>query len=179
MSTLPNDIKRVLESMLGAFVEESREAYQPVSSNEMVAKAVASARKGDYEQFYFGLRYPLDKVMDGLLADVTQSPEACFLLKNSRFVESHFQHIIEQREGAACSADKSRTIMRALLRFYLSGEEIRFSYDQKFTYHLPKMVFTTHDDIVGYFMALYRLYYGEPAAYIGMLAKLLQKEVGC
>ncbi len=179
MSTLPNDIKRVLESMLGAFAEESQEAYQSVSSNEIVAKAVASAKKGDYEQFYFSLHCPLDQVMDGLLADVTHSPKARFLLKNSRFVESHFQRLIEEREGAACSADKSRTIMHALLRFYMTGEEIRFSYDQEFTYHLPKTVFTTHDDIVGYFMGLYQLYYGRPAAYIGMLAKILQNEAGC
>ncbi len=172
MSTSPNDIKHVLESMLGAFVEKSREAYQSVSSNEVVAKAVAGARKGDYEQFYFSLRYPLDKVMDGLLADVTQSPEACFLLKNSRFVEPHFQRLIEEREGAACSADKSRTIMRALLRFYMTGENIHFSFDQKFTYHLPKTVFTTQDEIVGYFMGLYRLYYGQPGMYISMLAKI-------
>ena len=158
--------------MLGAFTEESREAYRSVSSNERVAKAMASAKEGDHEQFYFSLLYPLDKVMDGLLADVTQSPEARFLLKNSRFVESHFQHLIEEREGAACSADKSRTIMRALLRFYLSGEEIRFNYGQEVTYHLPKTMFTTHDDIVGYFEGLYRLYYGRPAAYIGMLAKI-------
>lgn len=164
--------------MLGAFAEECREAYQSVSSHEVVAKAVAGARKGDYEQFYFGFLYPLDKVIDGLLADVTQSPEACFLLKNSQFVESHFERLIEEREGAACSADKSRTIMRALLRFYLSGEEIRFTLGRS-DYRLPKTMFTTHDDIVGYFMSLYRLYYGQPATYIRMLAKILRKEAGC
>ena len=178
MSASPNDIKHVLESMLGVFAGESREAYQSVSSHERVAKAVTSARKGDYEQFYFGLLYPFGQMIDGLLEDVTHSPEARFLLKNSRFVESHFQRLIEEREGATCSADKSRTIMRVLLRFYMTGEEIQFSYDQKFTYHLPKTVFTTHDDIVGYFMSLYSLYYGQPAAYIGILANILQKETG-
>jgi hypothetical protein len=174
MSVTPDDIKQVFESMLGAFAKESLDAYQAVASNEIVANAVEAAKKGDYQMFRFGLCHPLEQVVDGLLADVTHSQEARFILKHSRFVESHFRYLIEKREGAACCADKSRTIMRVLLRFYMTGEEIRFNFDQDFTYHLPGTVFTTHSDIVAYFVGVYCLYYGRPEAYLKAMTDMLQ-----
>lgn len=178
MSVTPDDIKQVLESMLGAFAQQSLAACQAVASNETVANAVEAAKKGDYQMFHFGLCHPLEQVVDGLLADVTHSHEARFLLKHSQFVESHFRYLIEKREGTACCADKSRTLMRALLRFYVTGEEIRFDYGQDFTYHLPRTVFTSHGDIVAYFVGVYCLYYGRPEAYLKAMADVLQQVSG-
>jgi len=68
--------------------------------------------------------------------------------------------------------------MRALLRFYVTGEEIRFNYDQDFTYHLPGTVFTTHSNIVAFFVGVYCLYYGRPEAYLKAMADMLQQVSG-
>ncbi|MDH4275844.1 MAG: hypothetical protein OEW08_12480, partial [Gammaproteobacteria bacterium] len=169
----PDAIKHVLESMLDAFADNSREAYCAVAENSTVAKALTFAKKGDYESFYLTLCYPIDLAIDGLLAEVTASDEAKFLFKYSEFVERHYRRLIELCEGSACCADKSRTIMRALLSFYVTGEKIQFNLDQTFTYHLPQTIFTTHEEIVAFFRGLHLLHYGRPETYLQCMISIL------
>ena len=122
---------------------------------------------------HFSLIYPLSLTIDGLLAhELPGSSEAQFLYKHSQFVENHYQRLIEEFEGAPCCADKSRTIMRSLSDFLKSGQQISFDYGQQYTYHLPKSVFTTQGEIVEFFNALYRLYYGNFKPFIDAVQRI-------
>lgn len=165
-------IHRVIESMLGSISDEAHIAYQSVSSYDVVASALESAKKGDYEQLYFLYCYPIEQTLDGLIEQATGNHKAQFLLKNSQFVEPHFKHHIEKIEGSACSADKSRTIMHGLLKFYMEGKKIQFNYKQEYIYGLPTTVFKTHDAIVDFFEGIHQLYFGNPDAYLKALVSI-------
>jgi hypothetical protein len=161
-SILAESIKNVLGGLITSLESESLESYEAVASVPIVQEATEKVRQGDLEGFYYSFICPLSVMVDGLLAqELPQSPEAQFLFKHSQFVERHFENLIKKYEGSACCADKSRTILESLLRFLKTGEEISFDYTQKYTYHLPELVFKTHGEIVEFFSALHQLYYGK------------------
>jgi len=111
-------------------------------------------------------------MVDGLLSTVSDNKDASFFLKHGEFVEKHFVRFIEKKEGPACSADKSRFIMRALINYYLNGDEINIDYSQEYTYHLPVSIFNTHDKIVNFALSLQKLYYGHHEEYIKEILKI-------
>jgi len=169
MSKIEEEIKAALGGILDMASREEAEAYASVASNKAVKNALEHALAGRYEEFDYELLHPFESVVDGLLATITQSSEAKFLIKHSGFVERHFEALIEKYEGSPCCADKSRTIIRSLIRFYLEGKHIQFNYAQEYSYHLPKRVFKTHDEIVGFAQGLHHLFYGKPDFYLKAL----------
>lgn len=161
-----DDLKNLFGAMFSSIEKKNIESAEAMESLPVVLDALAHLREGDVTRFYFGLIYPINNAVEGLIAKEFSSREARFLVMNSTFVEENFKSLIVKYEGSACSADKSRTIMRALLKFYVSGKEIVFDHSQEYTYHLPKNVFTTHAEIVEFFDGLYRLYYGKSDSYM-------------
>jgi len=175
MSDKTESIKEALGIIFSTLSAEKRDGYLEVSENEGIIAAKACAEKGEYEDFYYALTYPITKVVDGLLSTVTESSEAKFILKHPRFVELHFEGFIEKYEGSACCSDKSTTIMRGLLDYYMSGVEISFNREQEYTYHLPSLIFIDHEEILMFFEGVYRLYYGNPEAYLKSLNKIINR----
>lgn len=174
MSKMKDGIASVLQGLLGGIEQENVDGYTALSTLPEVANATVAAQTGDFSTFHHVLMYPLDNFVDGLLATaVPQSSETQFILKHSSFVENHYQHIITKLEGHVCCADKSSTIMSALLKFYVAGTPIAFDHTQAYTYHLPKTVFTTHEVIVEFFSAIHRLYYGQPEQYLAVMLKIM------
>ena len=171
-----SDISTVLTAIFNGVEEESKASFESVASIPSVKRAVVCVRNGNCTGFYFALMYPIRKMVNGLLAkELPNSPDAQFLLKNSRFIENHFKKLIEKLEGSACCADNTRTIMKELFRFLTTGKEITFDYTQEYTYHLPVLIFNTHDEIVVFFKALRHLHYGYPDQYIETLAKIYKR----
>jgi hypothetical protein len=171
-----SDISNVLTAIFNSVEEENKASFELVASIPGVQRSLECVRKGDYRGFYFALMYPISKMVNGLLAkELPNSPDAQFLLNNSRFIENHFKRLIEKLEGSACCADKTRTIMKELLRFLTNGKEITFDYTQEYTYHLPVLLFNTHDEIVVFFKALRHLHFGYPDQYIETLAKIYKR----
>lgn len=169
MSVTKKGIESVVTGILNFAANENAQAFNAVASNEVIKRALEHASEGRYEEFDFELLHPVEQVVDGLLAEITSSNEAQFLLKHGQFVEGHFNKLIEKYEGSPCCSDKSRTIMRALIRFHLGGKPIKFNYEQEYTYHLPKRIFTTHDMIVAFATSLHHLFYGNPERYLNAL----------
>jgi len=167
-----SDITNVLEAILAGARSENAAEAEKVSSNSSVQAALECLRCGDLDGFYFGLMYPIESVIDGLLSRELNSPRAEFLAKNLTFVEQNFQKLIVRYEGSPCCADKSRTIMRSLLKFFATGEEISFDRTQKYTYHLPKYIFTTHSEIFEFFESLRGLYYGDSQDYLRVILSI-------
>jgi hypothetical protein len=168
-----------ISALLGSFETENIQAYNAVSNTQEAQKAVEALRKGDINRFHFamGKMYPAEKVIDGLLANEFPNPMAGtnandlrFLFKHGKFVDYHVRRLIDTYEGDfGGAADKSRTLLRAILRHLKTGEEIVFNFDQEYTFHLPKFVFTEHHTTLQFFKSLQNLYYGNSDAYLHAL----------
>lgn len=161
------DIGDFLDAFTGQIDKENIELYK-----NLLEKGVVDDIETP-EQFYFAILYPFSQFIDGLIqVELKGDHNVQFIMKCSRFIENNFVKLIETHEGSACSADKSRTIMKSLLNFYLKGDKIEFNYEQEYTYHLPKKIFKTHDSIIEFFEALYSLYYGNGDKYIKAMLTL-------
>lgn len=162
-------ITKVLDSMMGAIEQEKIDLYK-----ELIKKR-GNIKIEDYEDFFFSLVYPHKQFLEGLIkTEISKNDDVCFILINSRYVESHFVQWIQQKEGGACSADKSRTIMRSLLKWFKVGQKIVWNYEQEYTYHLPRKVFTTHEDIILFYEGIKSLHYGNPQKYLESLKSLIK-----
>lgn len=114
-----------------------------------------------------------DSFVNGLLTvTIGDSEDLKFLYSQYDFVEGYFKKIFEMFEGAACSADKSRTVIQALTVHYQTGEVISFNYQQRYTYHLPEKILKTHEQIVRTYRAIRCLYYRNPFKFFRVLADL-------
>lgn len=100
--------------------------------------------------------------------------DVVFIFQNSQFVERHFRYFIEKIDGRAYSADRSRTIIKALVATFSTGEDISFNYEQEYTYHLPEKVFRTHQDIIEFYQGVKNLFYGNPDKYLLAVKKIYQ-----
>lgn len=161
-------IKEVLTGMVGMIDKENIELYEKL----------IDLRNGreikDIESFYFELIHPYRKFLKGLIKkEISNNSDIEFLLLNSTYVESHFATWIKQKEGWACSADKSRTIMSRLFSWFTSGAEIKWDYSQEYTFGFPKKVFTTHDDVIKFYESIKSLYYGNPQKYLDAIKTIV------
>jgi hypothetical protein len=167
------DIANVLNGLLGAIDDENRKTFQALSDTPAIQDALQKVRAGDAEGFFFALLYPLENAIEGLLStELPNNSKAQFLFSQGQFIERHFEKLFEQHEGSACCADKSRTIMSSLVRFFTTGKRIEFNYDAEYTYHLPRRLFRTHEEIVTFFDALQRLFYGRSAPYLEAMRRV-------
>lgn len=166
-------MKDVLDALLRGVANENAQSHAAVAEHPLIQTVTAAVQSEDVDGFYFGLIFPLSEMIDGLLTkELPQSHEARFLFKHARFVETQFQKLFEKYEGSACCADKSRTVLRHLLVFFKTAVPVSFDYTQQYTYHLPKRVFITHEEIVSFFDAIYRLYYGNIDPFLTHIADL-------
>lgn len=89
------------------------------------------------------------------------------------FVSIHVVNLIQKIEGSPCSHDKSSWVLNVLEKYLKTGIETVPNYQQEYTFHLPKKVFTSTEDIHEFFKALSRLYYGNPDNYLAFIHKTL------
>lgn len=164
-------VARVLTGMLAAFDAKNVAAYQEFSQTPAAQEAVQALRKGDFDRFYFALQYPVNQIIEGLLASEFpgEAHDVRFLFEKSQFVENHIRRLVEKHEGTVCCADKTRSVMRSILRYLTTGKEIAFDYTQEYTFHLPKRVFTEHAVTLQFFKSLQDLYSGNPEPYMQAL----------
>lgn len=177
-STGKDAIQNLLETILGSSNEDKASLFKAVSHIPAMEDAQAYAKSGQADEFTYSLVYPLERVVEGLLeSTIPGRVKAQFILQHYRFLRSNFQTLLERREGLSCSADKARTILHRLLRFYLTEQEVAFDSSEAHTFGHPTQIFRTHREIVDFFEGLYALYYGLPEKYLQALAPLLQPVV--
>lgn len=163
-------IKNFLEAFSESISKEEVELYK-----SLLDKGVGGDNVRNPEDFYYKVLHPFKEFVSGLIShEFSNDSDVKFILLNSSFIERNFKEIIEKIEGMACCADKSRTILKRLFDFYNSDKtkEIEFNYEAEYTYHLPKKVFTTHEDIINFYQALKSLYYGRGEDYLGEMLKI-------
>lgn len=156
-----------LDSLSESIENENIELYKRIVQNSKIKEI------NDYEQLYHFIIYPFNKFMKGFVkTEIAENNDVAFLYSNSKFIENHFRNMIIKYEGSACCADKSRTIMKCLINYFLTDSEINFDYKAEYTYHLPKIIFTNHVDIIEFYEALRALWYGNPLKYLQVLTSL-------
>ena len=162
-------ISNFLSSLSGSIDAGNIDLYKEIIKTSEIKQF------GDYESFYFAVIYPFENFINGFIkSEISTNHDVAFLMKNSQFIERNFQSLIEQKDGFACSADKSRTIMSCLINFYKTGDEITFNYDAEYTYHLPKEIFKTHEHIVLFYEGLKSLFSGQSEKHVKALAMVLE-----
>ena len=170
------DLKAVISGMLEASERDAVDSAGLIKDNKLVIEAMQAVIERNCDHFYYRLLYPIEQAIEGVIrAAGVQDDAAIFILQNSSFIEAHFQRLFDQFEGMACCADKSRTVVRRLLRFYADGRRIEFDYAGEYTYHLPKTIFREHDEIIEFFEGLRRLFSGYSDMYLAALLKVTTK----
>lgn len=164
-----NDIKNVLNSLMDGFDRENLELYEKVMENQNLKRNVS-----DPEEFYFFLMYPYEKFLRGLITkEVSDNDNVIFILLNYNFIDRHFNNLFEKYEGSFGCADKSRTMIKHLIKFYKGDiQKIEFDYEQKYTYHLPQTIFLNHDEIINFYEALVSLKMGNGDKYVEIMNQI-------
>jgi hypothetical protein len=163
-------ITEVLDGLVGSIKKDQIDLFKKLVDEKCFPNVTS------IDEFHLGLVFPFEQFLSGLIrTKISTHKDACFLLIHSSFVENNFEKLIEKIEGRACCADKSRTILSALLRFFKEGIPIQWDYTQKITYHLPEKIFTTHIEIMCFYLALVDLYYGKTDKYLVELKNIMEK----
>jgi len=163
-----DSIKNVLTAMTNSIGKENVELYKKLIEGSGFKKIT------DVEEFFYALVYPHKNFLKGLIDyEISKNDSVKFIYLNNNFVENNFVKIIQDVEGSACSSDKSRTIVKRLCNWFINGERIEWDYSGEYTFHLPKKVFTTHDEIIEFYKGLENLYYGNYKSYLEALKKTL------
>lgn len=160
-------IKDVIDGLMDSINSENAELYK-----SLIDKA-SYMDLSTADGFYFSLIHTYDKFLSGLIrSKISTNSDVGFILKQSHFIEHQFEWLIKDAEGSPCCADKTRTIVEGLLRFYKNGERIEFDYNQKYTYQLPTKIFKTHESIIEFYEGVRGLYFGNPRKYLEALVKV-------
>ena len=161
-------IKDVLNFLCDSIEQNQIELYRKLVDEKCFEKIE------DVQDFYLGLIYPHEQFISGLIkSEISKNNDVVFILENSQFIERNFNYWIEKKEGVACCADKTRTILRRLFEFYKIGTKIEFDYAAEYTFHLPKVVFKTHESIIEFYEGLKSLCHGNPTRYLNALESLV------
>lgn len=167
-------LQSVLTALLDNVNLDKIALFASLQDHPLLEEAKTFARNGDPERFRYALPYRLERIVDGLLQTVLPGKrEAHFILTKYQFLEANFKQIITREEGVCCCADKSRTVLRRLLNYYLTGDVVVFDRKDEYTFGYPTKVFVTHRQIVSFFEALHSLYYGNPDLYLKELQEIL------
>jgi hypothetical protein len=160
----------MLNGLVESYHKEESEFYKNLIGN-VSPKEIQSP-----DDFFDKVIRPAEKYWNGFIrTEIKNDSNLVFLLNNTTFVKLNFECWIEKIEGVTCCADKSRTILRRLYNYFLTGEEIFFDYSEEYTYHYCKTIFNTHKKIIEHFDSLQDLYYGNPNYYLASISAMLNK----
>lgn len=164
-----DEIKEFLDSMSNSIGRDQIELYKKLINEKCFDELIG------YEEFRFGLIYAFEQFISGLIkSKISSNRDVEFIFKKSREIERHFRYWIEKTEGMFCCADKSRTIILRLIDFYKEGKRIEFDYAQEYTFHFPKVIFKTHEEIIEFYEGVKNLNYGNPTKYLLALKKITE-----
>ncbi|MBM5458899.1 hypothetical protein H8F21_15135 [Pseudomonas sp. P66] len=172
-------IAAVISGILTSADDESVLAFKGLADSEHFIELDEQITARCPDEFGLYLATGHMKAVDGLLHErLGGNSRARFLFRHGAFVEGHVRKRIERAEGYSCSADKTRTVLRSLARHLIDGVPIVFDHSGETTFHLPLKILTTESEVVSFYDALHRLYYGNPLPYLNHLAAFETPGVG-
>lgn len=170
-------LTNVISSILSGQERERGRLYEKIILEEDYHKHFKIEKdKFDPCDFHLYLQYPYEQFLESVIeSQLKINEKAKYFLLNIHFFENHITQLINRIEGSTCSVDKSRAIIRAIYYFLSEDRKIEFNYEGEYTYHLPKKILKTHDEIIKYYKALDHLYWGEEKEYLEFLLTLTNK----
>lgn len=164
-----NDLKNALNSIMDSFDRKNLELYEKVMETQDHKISVK-----DPEEFYYFLMLPYEDFLKALIKkEISDNDYVIFILLNYTFIERQFDNLFEKYEGSFGCADKSKTIIKNLVKYFRGDiQKIEFDYNQEYKYHLPKSIFLTHDEIIDFYKALVSLKMGNGEKYIEIMNKI-------
>lgn len=181
-STVIGALESLLDGVLGQYGEEAKQRYLALCDHVFVQRGLQAVVNQDPPLFHIHFSWELEKLAEGVIRAglATIQPVEFSKLRtlfiHQDFISGHFRAVIDEVEGGACCADKTRFLMRGLARFFALGEPLTFKRNQEYTFHLPTKVFVTHEEVVLYFDALHSLYYGRPEKFLSAHATVMQRK---
>lgn len=168
MEITKDGLKEFMMSLSDSIDNENIEFYKRVTESSGIKECDTP------EKFYLAVLYQWDKVISGYLNSLPDTnKDVAFIYKHSRYLDNHFRGLYERIEGFTCCADKSRTVINRLVKFYRTGVRIEFDSNEEYTYHHPKTILNNHDDIVMFYEGLKSLLYGNPDKYLLAVKQIL------
>lgn len=150
-------IKAGMDALFSGFqkmaAKESAESYAQFEKTEFMQELISHAEKNDFEQFYFQGMHQINKPIEGALDTLGHDDQWKFLMMNGYQVYNIFTGYFLRTEGSAFSADKGRFLVRGLLKFFISGEEIGISGKDE-SYWEPRFSLTSHNAIMGFYESI-------------------------
>jgi hypothetical protein len=174
----PEDIGPAIGELLKEIGErmdvEDASVLAKSGANRLLEGAREDLKAKDAEAFRSSMIHPIERVVRALLKEAfPNSSEARFIFAEYRFLQLHFRNLFQEYEGSACCADKSRFVIRRLVRYFLDGERIEF--EPGTHYANPARILASHEEIVDAFQALYRLHSGDLRPVADLVARLEAK----
>lgn len=170
------ELTTVVSDILKALSAGETEKHSAISDvmrgSSVVSTALDRVLMGDYVALEFSISYPISQGIKALAGEKGLSDRSWFLVENSRFFESQFSALFSKFEGRICCVDKARTIIRKLIKHFNTGAQIELDYSQEYTFGLPGLILKDHDAILGMYLAIESLYFGNTDRYLTELLKL-------
>jgi hypothetical protein len=163
------DLHNFLTSFGNSISNENKELYKKIIDTTGIETF------NNPSEFHTAIMYPFEKFIKGYIStEIKDNYDIKFIYLNYRYIENNFRYYIELFDGFACCTDKARTILKSILNYYLTSEEIKFNYDQEYTFHLPKKIFTNHNQIIDFYKGIQNLHLGNPKKYLETVKILMQ-----
>lgn len=157
----------IFDGILDGIAKETLEKYP-----ELIKKLSEVEEAEEFNlSFMYQIRNCVDRVIAQKIGKLCPSPSTAvhkisFLYMNYRFVESHIEYVVKKLEGMACSADKSRYIIRAYEKYFLDGIPLGLPRDEKKDencYWKPR--FWNDEEWLEFLDTLISMYYGDFTRY--------------
>jgi hypothetical protein len=163
------DFKKSMEVIMDSFDLDDRKRLKAL------VDAIEINKFSTPDEFYLAIIFPFERAISFYLDQQLNNRELTFIYSNASFVENCFQKVIQEKEGYACCADKSSYLMNCLVHHYKHGGAIQHNMEQEVTYHIPKVTFQTHEEIISFYMGVKALSVGAFKKYIEALKTQLEK----
>jgi len=166
-----------LNGLLAGFEQDSRQAALKALGKDKVLELVKALNAGQFDTLERQILQPAEDQARAIAAVAFEGPPLLrYLLTNWSFVSNHVRGLVEQYEGAACCADKTRTILRTLAHHWAHGTPYAFNREQKYTFHLPTKVLLTLDDALSFVEALAHMSQGRTGPYLHWMHRFIQAQ---
>lgn len=163
-----NDIIKFLDSLSNSIEAKNIELYKDVLSKSDIENFKTP------NEFDIAVLYPWQNFIKTYLKEIKSfNNEVIWIYMNYRYIENHFSSLFSNREGSACSVDKAKTLIGAIINYYTSGKEIYFNYNNEYTFHYPKKCLLEHCIIIEYYESIKQLLYGDFIKYMNIIKDIL------
>lgn len=183
---MEKEIKEILKDLSSNFNKKNIEFYKSFKDKTFgdVASIFLEEDCLTPDIYYLFISRKFSSFEKGLISEkIKNSQELIWLYTNYKFIDCAFKKLIQDAEGFACSADKSKYIIECIASFLIDGRKVLDAKKQESEYFKPNKIFNNHEWCMSFFNALHSLYIGNYGVYLKELkstllkAELIKKEI--